>query len=121
VAPVFGFGKLRTNVTRAKAYQEEMLINYRKSIYTAIAEVSNGIIAVNKQKTIVIESRNLTSAAQTAFDLSNQLFNAGYASYLDVLDAQRLLYTAQMNESRSHNAECASVVTLYLALGGGWK
>ena len=121
VAPIFNWGKLRANVTRAKSYREELLINYQKTIYTAIKEVSDGILNVDKQKSIITESRNLTAAARTAFDLSNQLFNAGYASYLDVLNAQRLLFSAQINESRSILEQLTSVVNLYLALGGGWK
>jgi len=121
VAPIFNWGKLRANVTRAKSYKEEILINYQKTIYTAISEVSNGILNVDKQNTVVKESKNLTTAAQTAFDLSNQLFNAGYASYLDVLNAQRLLFSAQITESQSYREQLISVVNLYLALGGGWK
>jgi multidrug efflux system outer membrane protein len=121
VAPIFGWGKLRANVSRARSYKEELLLNYQKTIYTAISEVSNGILNMKQQDTIVMESRNLTAAARTAFELSNQLFNAGYASYLDVLNAQRLLFTAQINESRSHFGQLSTLVNLYLALGGGWK
>ncbi|MCX6244803.1 MAG: efflux transporter outer membrane subunit [Bacteroidetes bacterium] len=121
VAPIFSFGKLRANLKRTQAYHEEILITYQKSIYTAISEVSDGIMTVEKQKEISVESRNLTNAAQTAFDLAYQLFNAGYASYLDVIDVQRQLYSAQINESQAHYAELSSVVNLYKALGGGWK
>jgi outer membrane protein, multidrug efflux system len=121
VAPIFSFGKLKQNVKKAQAYHEEMLINYHKSIYTAISEVSNGILSLEKQKTVSMESRNLTTAAQTAFDLANQLFDAGYASYLDVIDVQRQLYNAQIYESQAHYDELASLVYLYKALGGGWK
>lgn len=121
VGPIFSFGKLRANVERTKAVKEEMLTNYQKTIYTAIQEVSNGILAVDKQKSIVLESQNLVAAAQSAFDMSNQLFNAGYASYLDVLEAQRSLYNAQLSESRNREAQLSYLVNLYLALGGGWK
>jgi len=121
VAPIFSFGKLRANVKKTQAYKEEILITYQKSIYTAISEVSDGILSVEKQKTVTMESRNLTAAAQTAFDLANQLFDAGYASYLDVIDVQRQLYSAQINESQSHYYELSSIVNLYKALGGGWK
>jgi len=121
VAPIFSFGKLRANLKKSQAYKEEMLITYQKSIYTAISEVSDWILSVEKQKAITMESRNLTTAAQTAFDLANQLFDAGYASYLDVIDVQRQLYTAQINESQSHYNELSAIVNLYKALGGGWK
>jgi multidrug efflux system outer membrane protein len=121
VAPIFSFGKLKQNVKKAQAYREEMLITYQQSIYTAIKEVSDGVLSVEKQKAVTTESRNLTTAAQTAFDLANQLFDAGYASYLDVIDVQRQLYSAQLFESQAHYDELAAVVYLYKSLGGGWK
>lgn len=121
VAPIFNFGKLKQNVKKAQSYREEMLSTYQKSIYTAVKEVSDGILSVEKQKVVSIESRNLTMAAQTAFDLANQLFDAGYASYLDVIDVQRQLYNAQIYESQAHYDELSSIVYLYKALGGGWK
>jgi outer membrane protein, multidrug efflux system len=121
VAPIFSFGKLKQNVKKAQAMKAEMLVTYQQSIYTAIKEVSDGILSVEKQKSISKESRNLTMAAQTAFDLANQLFNAGYASYLDVIDVQRQLYNAQIYESQAHYGELSAIVYLYKSLGGGWK
>ena len=98
-----------------------MLVNYQKTIYTGITEVSNGLLSVEKQQSIVAENKNLVAAAQTAFDLSNQLFTAGYASYLDVINAQRLLYQAQIYLSQSELNRLLAYVNLYLALGGGWR
>ncbi|MBL7138576.1 MAG: efflux transporter outer membrane subunit [Bacteroidales bacterium] len=121
VAPIFSWGKLKANVRKTQAYREEMLLNYQKTIYTAIGEVANNILDVEKQKEVVTEDRKLVAAAQTAFDLSNQLFNAGYASYLDVIDAQRNLYDAQVELSNARTDELLAVVNLYLALGGGWR
>lgn len=121
IAPIFGWGKLRQNVINAKSFKEEMLVNYQKTIYTGITEVSNGLLSVEKQQSIVAENKNLVAAAQTAFDLSNQLFTAGYASYLDVINAQRLLYQAQIYLSQSELNRLLAYVNLYLALGGGWR
>ena len=121
VAPIFGWGKLRSNLRKAQAYHEEILASYQKTIYTAVGEVSNGVLSVDKMKKMVVEQRNLKNAAQTAYDLSYQLWNAGYASYLDVIDAQRLLYQAEIQLSQAELTKLQSVVNLYLALGGGWK
>lgn len=121
VAPIFSFGKLRANLRKAQAFHEEMLLNYQKTIYTAIGEVSNGILDVEKQQIVIQENLKLVAAAQTAFDLSNQLFNAGYASYLDVINAQRILYEAQIQLSLAQTNDLLGVVNLYMALGGGWK
>ncbi|MBE0647304.1 MAG: efflux transporter outer membrane subunit [Bacteroidales bacterium] len=121
VAPIFSFGKLKANLRKAQAFKEEMLLNYQKTIYTAIGEVSNGILTVEKQRIVTGENHNLVDAAQTSFDLSNQLFNAGYASYLDVINAQRSLYEAQIQLSLAQTDDLLGIVNLYLALGGGWK
>ena len=121
VAPIFNWGKLRANLRKSQAYHEEILATYQKSIYTAISEVSDGMLSVTKMRQMVMEQRNLKNAAQTAFDLSNQLWNAGYASYLDVINAQRLLYQAEVQLSQAELNSLQSVVSLYLALGGGWK
>ena len=121
VAPIFSWGKLKANLRKTQAYKEEMLINYQKTIYTAIGEVANGILDIDKQKEVIMQDKNLVDAAETAFDLSNQLFNAGYASYLDVIDAQRNLYDAQIELTNAQTGELQAVVGLYLALGGGWR
>ncbi len=121
VAPIFNMGKLRANLSRSQSIKEEMLLTYQKAIYNGLSEVSNGIFSVEKQKAVIEESIKLTTAAQTAFNLSDQLFNAGYASFLDVLDAQRTLYQAQVNQTQEYNNQLQSIVNLYLALGGGWK
>ncbi len=121
VAPIFGWGKLRANLRKSQAYHEEILATYQKAIYTAIGEVSDGMLSINKEKEMVMQQRNLRNAAQTSFDLSNQLYNAGYASYLDVINAQRLLYQAELQLSQAQLNSLQSIVTLYQALGGGWK
>jgi outer membrane protein TolC len=61
------------------------------------------------------------NAAQTAFDLSNQLYNAGYASYLDVINAQQMLFSAQIALSQAQSNEVTAVINVYTSLGGGWK
>jgi len=121
VAPIFSWGKLKSNLRKAQAYKQEMLLNYQKTIYTAIGEVSNGILTVKKQQEVIIENIRLVEAAGSAFDLSNQLFNAGYASYLDVINAQRSLYEAQIQLSLAQTNNLLGIVNLYLALGGGWR
>ncbi|MDD4604213.1 MAG: efflux transporter outer membrane subunit [Bacteroidales bacterium] len=121
VAPVFGGGQLRAGVKKAQAYQEEILYTYLQTINTSLKEVSDAILSVKKLHEIVTSQVVTLNAAQTAFDLSNQLFNAGYASYLDVINAQEMLFTAQINLSMAQSDELTALVTLYSALGGGWR
>ncbi|MEI7499853.1 MAG: efflux transporter outer membrane subunit [Bacteroidota bacterium] len=121
IAPIFGGGQLRAGVKKAQAYKEEILFTYLQTINTSLKEVSNALLEVQKQKEIVLSQQKTVDAAQTAFDLSNQLYNAGYASYLDVIQAQSLLFSSQINLSLAQSNELTSFVNLYTALGGGWK
>jgi multidrug efflux system outer membrane protein len=121
VAPIFGGGQLRQGVKKAEAQKEQMLYAYQLSILNALQEVSNALLQYGKLGEIVKSQQTTVNAAQTAFDLSNQLYNAGYASYLDVIQAQQLLFSAQIALSQSQSDELTSVITLYSSLGGGWK
>jgi len=61
------------------------------------------------------------SASETALRYADALFRAGGSSYLEVLDAQRSLYVAQQAGIALALAEQDNRITLYKALGGGWK
>lgn len=121
VAPIFGGGQLRQGVKKAQAQKEQMLYSYQLTIISALKEVSDALLQYQKLGEIVQSQQVTVNAAQTAFDLSNQLYNAGYASYLDVITAQQLLFSAQIGLSNAQSDELTAVVNLYTALGGGWK
>jgi len=121
VAPIFGGGQLRAGVVKAKAQKEQMLFTYQKTILNAFKEVSNSLLGYQKQIEIVKRQKTTVDAAQTAFDLSNQLYNAGFASYLDVIQAQQLLLTAEIDLSMSQSDQLTALINLYSALGGGWQ
>jgi multidrug efflux system outer membrane protein len=121
VAPIFGGGKLRQGVKKAQAQKEQMLYAYQLAVITGLKEVSNTLLDYSKLGEIVQSQQTTVQAAQTAFDLSTQLYDAGYASYLDVITAQQMLFSAQIMLSQAQSDELTSVVNLYTALGGGWK
>ncbi len=121
VAPIFAGGQLRQNVKKAQAYNQEILYTYLQTINNSLKEVSDALLSLEKQREIVISQKATADAAQTAFDLSNQLYNAGYASYLDVIQAQSMLFQSQVALSQAQSNELTALATLYTALGGGWK
>ena len=65
--------------------------------------------------------QSLVAATTRAFELSDALFRSGGAGYLDVLDAQRSLYTVQQSLISLQLIEQANRITLYRTLGGGWR
>jgi multidrug efflux system outer membrane protein len=121
VAPIFSGGKLRQGVKISEAKKEQLLYSYQKTIIGSLKEVSDALLATQKYVQIVQDQQTTVNAARTAFDLSDQLYNAGYASYLDVINAQQLLLDAQIALSMAQLNEITSQVTLYKTLGGGWK
>ena len=121
VAPIFNGGQLRQGVRKAQAQKEQMLYSYQLSIINALKEVSNALLDYQKLGDIVTSEQATVNAAQTAYDLSVQLYDAGYASYLDVITAQNLLFSAQIALSQAQSDEMTAVINVYTSLGGGWK
>jgi outer membrane protein, multidrug efflux system len=121
VAPIFSGGQLRQNVKKAQAQKQQMLYTYQNTILNSLRDVSDRLLEFQKLIEIVKSQQTTVNAAQTAYDLSNQLYIAGYASYLDVINAQEMLFSAQINLSTAQGDALQSVVNLYTALGGGWK
>jgi multidrug efflux system outer membrane protein len=120
-APIWGQGRLKAAYKVSKSQKEQMLISYQKTIYNAIREVADALVSVQKQKT-VIEQQNLSVAAmQKTYDLSNQLFLAGYTDYFQVIDAQKNLMDAQLQLSKAENNQLQAYILLYKSLGGGLK
>jgi NodT family efflux transporter outer membrane factor (OMF) lipoprotein len=114
----------RANITRlkvAKAQQEEALITFRKTLLAAGQEVHNtlGLYESAMQK---IALRKLQLDALTkSVDYTKELLTYGTATYTEVLNAQTSLLSAQLNSVTDQLQQLNAVVTLYRALGGGWK
>ncbi len=83
-------------------------------------EVEDAMIAANTyEEEYKIRSAQV-EAAQSAADLSWVRYEGGMTSYLEVLDVQRSLFTAQLKSSETLQQQLSSIVRLYKALGGGW-
>lgn len=119
--PIFEGGKLRGQLQLSKEQKEEMVLNYRKTILGAFRDVSNALIAVNKQRATREEQQKLVIAAEDATRLARMRYRGGATSYLEVLTTDSNLLTAQLNLVTTQQNEALSLVQLYSALGGGWQ
>lgn len=79
------------------------------------------MIAVNKQRATREEQQKLVAAAQDATRLARVRYQAGAATYLEVLTNDSTLFSAQLNLINAQQSEAVSLVQLYQALGGGWQ
>jgi outer membrane protein, multidrug efflux system len=118
---IFEGGKLRGQLNLAKSTKEEMVLNYQKTIAGAFRDVSNALIALNKQRGYREQQEKLVAAAQDATRLARLRYEGGSTSYLEVLTTDSNLYSAQLNLVTAQQGEALTLVQLYTALGGGWQ
>ncbi len=119
--PLFEGGKLRGQLQLSEQTKKEMVLNYQKTIISAFRDVSNALIAVNKQSAAREQQEKLVAAAADAARLAQMRYQAGSTSYLEVLTTDSTLFSAQLNLVNIQEGEAQSLVQLYAALGGGWQ
>lgn len=119
--PLFEGGKLRGQLQLSKRQKDELVLNYQKTILSAFRDVSNALIAVNKQRSTREEQEKLVAAAEDATRLARIRYRGGATSYLEVLTTDSNLFTAQLNLTTAQQNEALTLVQLYGALGGGWQ
>jgi outer membrane protein, multidrug efflux system len=118
--PIFNAGRLSSNLRAAKARQEQALIQYGQTIQQAFREVEDALVTHRKLREIRPDREVLVASARRSLALAELRYKDGLASYLDVLDAQRQLFAAEIELTRIHRDQLTSVVQVYKALGGGW-
>ncbi len=120
VAPIFNAGRTRAGVRLAESVQRELVINYQRSIYSALREVADALAEYRKTAEQRGEQERLVNSLRDATRLSTQRYQGGIDSYLQVLDAERGLFQSELELAGLRRQELASIVDLYRALGGGW-
>ena len=121
VAPIFNAGRTRSNVEFTESAQREAVVTYRRTIYTALREVSDSLASYRRTTEERVEQEKLVESLRQLVRLTTQRYQGGLESYLPVLDAQRALFRGELDLARLRAVELASLVELYRALGGGWK
>ncbi len=118
--PVINRGRVRGNVQLAEAVQREAAINYERVIFSAFRDVSDSLASYGKTRDQRTEQERLVGALRESTRLSTQRYESGLDSYLPVLDAQRNLFSGELDLTRLRQQELTAIVQLYRALGGGW-
>ncbi len=119
--PIFDAGRNKANLEAARAGRDIAVAQYEKSIQTAFREVADALAG---RATLGEQLRAQTAqanAAQVSYKLADLRYRNGAASFLDVLDAQRNVFTAQQALVQVQALQVQNLVTLYKVLGGGWK
>lgn len=117
--PIFQGGRNIANLDYAELIKEASVARYEKSIQTAFKEVSDELAARSTLDDELTAQGHLVEATQDAYDLSYARYKEGIDSFLNVLDAQRSLFSAQQQRIEIQKQQLANLVNLYKTLGGG--
>jgi multidrug efflux system outer membrane protein len=121
VLPIFHAGQIRNNVRLTEAQQREMLIRYQQTIYGALRDVSDALVAHQRTTEQRDQQQLLVTALAESSRLSRLRYEGGLDSYLQVLDAQRNQFQGELVLAQLRLLELQSIVRLYSSLGGGWQ
>jgi outer membrane protein, multidrug efflux system len=119
--PIFSGGRIRASIRVQGARQEQALLQYEKSILTALEEVENALAAHSRERARQESLRAAVEANRRALDLATERYTGGLESFLSVLDAQRSVYAAEDELVQSERNAAVSLVAVYKSLGGGWS
>jgi outer membrane protein, multidrug efflux system len=119
--PIFTGGALRGNLRLAKSENQQALIIYRQTIQQAFGDVSDALIGYEKLHQVRMRQEDTVSDLEETVRISTLRYKGGTTTYLEVLDGQRSLYSAELTLASARGDEYRSLVQLYKALGGGWQ
>ena len=119
--PVFQGGALRSQLRLARANWQEATLSYQQAVQNALEQVSNSLVASQKDREYREQQELLTQAAQKTDQLSEVLYKNGGASYLQVLTSETNYFSAELNLVDAQLNERLALVQLYQSLGGGWQ
>lgn len=119
--PIFKGGQNKFNLDIANLRQQQTAITYEKTLQAAFKEVADLLTLQQSYRQQKSLQEQYLSTQQNALSLSQQGYLSGSASYLDILDAQRNVFTTELTLLTLTQNTLANQVNLFVALGGGWK
>jgi multidrug efflux system outer membrane protein len=118
--PLFTGGRLANQERAARAVADEARGQYEQTVLNALREASDALAGVKLNRDQLVAQATQAQALQRAFALAQKRYSTGIASYLEVLDAQRSFFAAQLALVQVQRQYLVSTVELYRAHGGGW-
>ncbi|WP_333010328.1 efflux transporter outer membrane subunit [Kluyvera sichuanensis] len=121
LAPLLNRQALNAQVDVSMAQRNQALYSYEKTVRSAFKEVNDSLDAITRYGEQLTELQGQEDVAQETLRLAQNRYNNGYSSYLDVLDAQRTLFSTQISVVQVKNNLLLAQIDLYRSLGGGWS
>jgi multidrug efflux system outer membrane protein len=118
--PIYTGGGLKAATDQAVARREQSLNAYELTIQNAFREVDDALIAVQMSREIEQSFERRVASLERSVELVRVRYDNGYSDYLDVLDTERSLFSAQLTLADARGDTYRALVNLYRALGGDW-
>lgn len=118
--PIFTAGGLAGQLQVAEAQQQQALFAYQKAIQNAFREVNDALVDQEKTRVQLEAQRKQVASLREYADTARLRYDNGYTSYIEVLDAQRSLFNAELSFTQTQQAQLQAMINLYKAMGGGW-
>lgn len=119
--PIFEGGALEGQVEFTKARYDELLQDYRKAVISAFSDVEDALVATQQTAQQVQRQQVAVDKARRAYDISIAQLQAGTVNLLTVLNTENALFPAQDALVQAKLAHFQALVSLFKALGGGWR
>ncbi|AOV96899.1 hypothetical protein A9798_07970 [Edwardsiella hoshinae] len=119
--PIFNAGRNRANLQLAELRQQQAIVNYENKIQAAFKEVDDALSTRQSLAEQLAAQQRYLAALEATLQRARGLYAHGALSYIEVLDAERALFTTQQTLLDLRYAQQANEITLFAALGGGWQ
>ncbi|MGV3760985.1 efflux transporter outer membrane subunit [Parapedobacter sp.] len=119
--PIFNGRKLKTQHEVAKLERDKAEIGFQRTVMGAVHEVTNALVMIDKLNEQLAIAQQRVATAQLGVKNANLLFKSGEATYLEVITAQGNALNSELDLVSVKQEQLTAKVTLYKALGGGWK
>lgn len=120
IAPIFTGGAVTGNYKAAQALQQQALFRYQQVIQTAFREVDDALVDQKRTREQLSSQRQQVSTLKDYARIARLRYDEGYTSYIEVLDAERSLFNAELSYTETQGVLFQALVNLYKAMGGGW-
>ncbi len=121
VGPIFNSKKIKNAIKIEEETYKKLENDYKQAYLVALQEVEDALIAIKTYEQEVSIRKEQLGLSEEALTLSWVRYNEGISSFIEFLNLQNALFSAQLQASESYKLQLQSYVKLYLALGGGWN
>ncbi len=118
--PIFNAGKNKRRVEITESRQRQLLYAYESTILQAFRETEDALTSYRTTGAQRAAQAARVAADRKVLELCDLRYKGGVSAYLEVLDAQRSLFNAELDEAQTIGSNLVALVRLYKALGGGW-